>query len=598
MKSGGAVAVLAAAFSAADAFRTAGTFSHRLYPQLSARSTPPVASAICTHEAGNGEDWQAAALLHDTFGGATLFYYGSLRVPSLNANVFFKPVADPVIAVATRGDSETEVCGVAQLILAELRPAIGVSNLGSRPVAYVQSVAVAEGARRQGVARSLMAWCTAAARERWASGEAPAEMWLAVSQENAPALSLYESMGFARRSVAFENVLMSASLDSIAAEPAKMGASDTDGIGSLKSPARPPARSSTIRASASDEPPATADAPQYVRSAYTLASGGIGWGALLGNLGVQTLYVGVAALGVSLLLQPFGGPNTFSLLGLSSPWAGDCAPWAGQQCAAASGGAVGGVGLSDVIALVARSLAECALGLGVAYAELGRLGVRVPGVPGLRPPMEQWAASPADSSEFDERSGWLDYGPAQAEQMRPLYEISAGENRLVLASGAILVWQLVIALAEELYYRGFVESAGVLAFSPLSSLGVGGACIREAIPLLVSAALFGLVHTEFVQDAPPSADGDAGAAADVLANASEQQIQETKAYWFRATALYGALYSLLYVISGHRLLAPIFCHAGLNVGQALRDWGRMRITPEAELQRIFAQRDARADDTQ
>ena len=44
-----------------------------------------------------------------------------------------------------------------------------------------------------------------------------------------------------------------------------------------------------------------------MRSAYTLASGGIGWGALLGNLGVQTLYVGVAALGVSLLLQPFGG---------------------------------------------------------------------------------------------------------------------------------------------------------------------------------------------------------------------------------------------------------------------------------------------------
>ena len=135
-------------------------------------------------------------------------------------------------------------------------------------------------------------------------------------------------------------------------------------------------------------------------------------------------------------------------------------------------------------------------------------------------------------------------------------------------------------------------------FSPLSSLGFGGACIRKAIPLLVSAALFGLVHTEFVQDAPPSADGDAGAAPDVLANASEQQIQETKAYWFRATALYGALYSLLYVISGHRLLAPLFCHAGLNVGQALRDWGRMRITPEAELQRIFAQRDARADDTQ
>ena len=172
------------------------------------------------------------------------------------------------------------------------------------------------------------------------------------------------------------------------------------------------------------------------------------------------------------------------------------------------------------------------------------------------------------------------------------------------AAGAILVWQLAIAAAEELYYRGFVQSAGVLAFSPLSALGVGGVGVREAVPLLVSAALFGLVHTEFVGDAPPSSgatntgSGDGGGCGDsssdrhsrsvaAASGAVVSSVEDTKSYWFRVTAAYGALYSALYVATGHRLIAPVCAHAGLNVGLCLRDWARMRATPEAELRRIF-----------
>ena len=150
-------------------------------------------------------------------------------------------------------------------------------------------------------------------------------------------------------------------------------------------------------------------------------------------------------------------------------------------------------------------------------------------------------------------------------------------------------------MAEELYYRGFVQSAGVLAFSPLSTLGVGGVCVREAVPLVLSAALFGLVHTEFVQDAVPA--GDSAQQAGVVACAdpsvpTEPEVVESKAYWFRVTAAYGAAYSLLYVVTGHRLLAPVCAHAGLNIGLCLRDWARMRMTPALELQRMFeSQRD-------
>ena len=56
----------------------------------------------------------------------------------------------------------------------------------------------------------------------------------------------------------------------------------------------------------------------------------------------------------------------------------------------------------------------------------------------------------------------------------------------------------------------------------------------------------------------------------------------------RNVMAYGVLYSLLYVGTGHRLLAPACCHAGLNVGLSLRDWKRMRATDASKLKRVFA----------
>ena len=69
---------------------------------------------------------------------------------------------------------------------------------------------------------------------------------------------------------------------------------------------------------------------------------------------------------------------------------------------------------------------------------------------------------------------------------------------------------------------------------------------------------------------------------------SASGVVDSKAFWFRTTAAYGALYSALFVLSGHRLLVPTCTHAGLNVGLCLRDWGRMRRTPAEALRRTLA----------
>ena len=375
---------------------------------------------------------------------------------------------------------------------------------------------------------------------------------------------------------------------------------------------------------------------------HSSREGGIGWAPLTANLALQALYSGIAVLGIAVLLHPLGGPSATSLLGVSEGWNVDCANWwSAQPCAAAAAAAADAADptaadptAADPTAtpggtnLLLDALVQCTAGAGVALAELARLGVVGTGeteyAEGGRASNEAALCSEAgeagasDGAPDGMSEGWLAYTAAQAVQMRPLYEIAASEGRLPLAVAAVGVWQLSLALAEELYYRGFVESAGVLALSPASAAGPAGTALREALPLLASAALFGLVHTEFVEDKPvhdapvhdaPVHDAPAhdapvhdapvhnDAAASLAAPTASHRtphfaapsVADTKAEWFRITAAYGALYSLLYVASGHRVLAPVCAHAGLNVGLCMRDWRRMRRTPETVLAQTFAQ---------
>ena len=462
------------------------------------------------------EGWAAAKILSECFAGMPLFHYASLRQPALNANVFFQPVDGPTLVVAVDHKSE-EVIGVAQLLRVRLSQAAGAGT--GRVVAYTQCVGVAPAARRRGIARALMRSCEETATS-WAGASTVDEAWLSVAVGNEAALSLYESMGYKRLDVRLDNVLMSKRLrgsstgvSGAAAQrsgtPAMSaplpGDEDTERRSTTQADGAPPRIPVGVDAAGQLPPGATSRGGADDACGDDSALSGLGWGALGANLGTQLLYVGVAALGVSLLLAPFGGPTVASLLGGAPLWE---LPTASSAASSAADGAasVGGVGL------LARAVAECSLGAGVSAAELHRLGVL------------------DEASEAGAVDGGLQYTPAQAVQMRPLWQIAAGESSAPRALAAVAVWQLCIALAEELYYRGFLMSAGVLAISAGVELGSGGGfsgaslpttllVAREVLPLLVSAAIFGAVHTEFVPD-------DGG-------------LDDSKARWFAVTGAYG-----------------------------------------------------------
>jgi ribosomal protein S18 acetylase RimI-like enzyme/membrane protease YdiL (CAAX protease family) len=497
-----------------------------LFAAMSAALSAP---AFRVTRAADKQLWSASSVMQQYFGGAPVSHLTSLKVPWLTSNVFFRPIDDPLIAVATSGE---EVIGCAQLLHDQLRDVVG-DGTGGRNVAFIQSVAVAPAHRRKSVGTEMMAFCEAKARDTWATEEA----WLAVAVGNDAALSLYDTLGYVQHGGAvMNNLLLRKALS-----------------GCLTIPSR----TSKVVACASADTEAN-DCPEAVdaRTDVPLRSG-VGLKPLLSNLAIQSLYGAVAVLGITVLLAPFGGPSAAGTLGLDEPWQ-------------AYPGALGHPGAWWAVA------PEVALGSGVAVLELARQGVLG----------ELFGGSEGGAGE-----AMLDYTPAQATQMRPLYEIAAREPVLPIAASAIAAWQLTIALAEELYYRGFVQSAGVLAVSyPLRALGggaeAGGAVVLlEGLPLLVSAALFGLVHAEFVEGAAAGGTASEGAADGPAV--SSAGVRDDKAYWFRVTGAYGALYSALYVLSGHRLLAPTFAHAGMNVGLCLRDWRRMRQTPAEVLRRTF-----------
>ena len=154
------------------------------------RHAAPLLSAATIREAKGGEKFAAAQVLAEAFNGLALYYLSSLQAPALESNVFFKPIDSPMIAVATAADGT--VSGVAQLIRVKLS---GMATSQPRPAAaFIQNVAVARSARRQGIARDLMSYVEQRACE-WKDVD---EAWLAVAVDNAPALALYESLGYQR----------------------------------------------------------------------------------------------------------------------------------------------------------------------------------------------------------------------------------------------------------------------------------------------------------------------------------------------------------------------------------------------------------------
>jgi len=298
--------------------------------------------------------------------------------------------------------------------------------------------------------------------------------------------------------------------------------------------------------------------------------------ALVGEVAVQCLYAFIAAFGVTLLLAPFGGPTVGQLLAIGEVGAW-LSPWDAMRVdeieAAAALNTDGSV----------SPWVGASVGLTAACAELFRLGVLTDILSpnnGAQAAVEQDVVlsssaalpSPPSSVSFP-HSKSLQYSAAQMEQMRPLFKICGRCGAQAPALVSIVVWQLAIALAEEMYYRGFLQSALRFVASMFPSLPP--LLLAEAVPLVFAAAIFGLVHTEFVPEevAEPSGDGASS---------------DSKLRWFLITGSYGALYGLLFVLCGHTLQAPICMHAGINIGLCLRDWQRMQNTPSGTLEAMFA----------
>jgi len=177
------------------------------------------------------DKWSAARVLAKAFDGQQLYYLSSLQAPGLESNVFFKSIDQPVIAVAEASDGS--LTGVAQLLRVKLSE---VASTQSPPaVAFIQNVAVAQAARRQGVARALMEWSEQRACAGWPD---VSEAWLAVAVDNDAALGLYAALGYERRGERMGNVLMSKTL----AGPAASSLTAAEPAIAASAPATPPTR--------------------------------------------------------------------------------------------------------------------------------------------------------------------------------------------------------------------------------------------------------------------------------------------------------------------------------------------------------------------
>ncbi|KAG8470958.1 hypothetical protein KFE25_009379 [Diacronema lutheri] len=426
----------------------------------------PIASRHQVRAASElGEQLAASRLLCDAFSNrsgpaARLGRLSGLRLPGLlEANVFFAPAGPPDIGVVVReGDDDGQTLGVIQLVPARLLgPARACAPAEAAPhtVGWVQNLAVAKAHRRQGCARALMGWC-----EERACARGITQLWLAAAVEDAGTRALHASCGYSERGSARGNVLMRKEL----------------------------------RCSA----PAGASIAQPGLSPVALAT----------ELGVQLMYCAIAALGISVLLAPFGGETVAQLIGRGGP-------------------------------------ADLALGCGVSaiWLVLRRDAWLVDAQPAT-PDASGAAAAAADAA----------LAASVAAQLAPVRRLLREEGRVPVLLAALGAWQLAVACAEELYYRGLLQQAIATAARALGdSAGASGADAGGAAELpavLCSSALFALVHSAWVDEAGAGSGASGGAAA--------------RAVWLRESFCASLVFGALFACSHHVLLAPVTCHALVN----------------------------------
>ena len=103
----------------------------------------------------------------------------------------------------------------------------------------------------------------------------------------------------------------------------------------------------------------------------------------------------------------------------------------------------------------------------------------------------------ANDDADDDPVAALEQNPSLAGQKAALWRVTGAATASPAdAVTAIAAWQLLVALSEELYYRGLIQNGAYHAVGAATGSGLVG----DAVSLLGTSALFAVAHAGFVQD--------------------------------------------------------------------------------------------------
>ena len=159
----------------------------------------------------------------------------------------------------------------------------------------------------------------------------------------------------------------------------------------------------------------------------------------------------------------------------------------------------------------------------------------------------------------------LEQNPSLAGQKAALWRVTGAATASPAdAITAIAAWQLLVALSEELYYRGLIQNGAYHAVGAATGSGLVG----DAVALLGTSALFAVAHAGFVQDVE---DGE-----------GEMSQSEMVMDWITDVAPFGAMLALEFAVTGHRIVAPLATHTALNTYWSALDAAKLRAAPDRE----------------
>ena len=546
------------------------------------------------------DPWASSAVLATSFPNTPrLTHAATLLAPrAMLANVFFDQTGPATSACLVdpssngmNADSKCVAC--VQVLPARLRPE-ALNALGpdftktherkDATVYFVQSVAVLPAFRRQGNGERLMRWAEEAASSAAAraagpqtTNGSPVELWLAVDEKEAAALALHLRCGYQVEGRAFGNLLLRkevvAAGNNYVVTAANDGSNTTITITHGDLP-----KAAAIEATPTETPvvamgDASMDLPSTAASTF-VSTGAVSpqravvpltprpkpsLGALGRELGAQAVVLGVAALGITALVAPLGGRSVPELLGLGASPSADASGLAFgsgyfASCTALGGGALVGLATETLRRVVVGDLPGSNQGSG-GSSSMNRNEAATAAL----------AECLADVALRRQKAITLRVGGANGLGVAPLV--------------SVIIWQLGVALAEEAYYRGFVQSAVQSAVATVPTLvthaaaaaaessgGLSSIATSDVVALLFASALFGAAHVPLDDDLEDGVD----------ANALRME-------WFLETGAWGLLYGAVFVGAGYNLLAPLGCHTAQNVWWCSEDLQTFAAATDSEV---------------